>query len=189
LPCSSRAERHRSRAFENRPRSAASQRKATRNYFMTNKLLIAVFIATVSLSYFSPSTICAQSLPPAHQDGVINAVIVSNSGKERRLNGHNGYIGRAGLRPRQSVRVTLEFTDARADSAVVSALDGGEIVGANAPLRINRDGTASFIFREAEHPGLYRVIVEAGAQRSLLEFYVLDIEHPKNNPPRVRIVD
>ena len=120
----------------------------------------------------------------------MNALIASNSGKDRRLSGSNGYVGRAGLRPRQAVRVTLECpASLKGQPVIVFSPDGGGTVPTNDTVTVKADGTASFVFQAGADHGLYRVFVQAAGQRNLIEFYVLDLEHPNNNPPRVRIVD
>lgn len=148
------------------------------------KLLLLLSIA----AYLAVTIVSAQQSTPA--DGSLNAVIGSNSGRERHLTGHNGYIGRAGLRPGQPVRVTIDCpASVKGESVFVSSPDGGRVVPPNEALKIKPDRTVSFVFQAGDEHGLYRVYIEAGGQQHLLEFYVLDLEHPGNNPPRVRIVD
>lgn len=151
---------------------------------LANAALAAVFVLLCT------PDLAAQSPPTSAGNESVSAVIASNSGRERRLHGQNGYIGRAGLRPRQPVRVSLGFpVELAGSSAVVWSPDGGAIMSAQEALKIKADGTVSFLFEAGAHHGLYRVFVELVGQRHLLEFYVLDLENPGNNPPRLRIVD
>jgi hypothetical protein len=155
---------------------------------ITKKLLNMICGAFFALLCISE--LAAQPPPTSTANESVNAVIASNSGRERRLNGQNGYIGRAGLRPRQLVRVSLGFPVGLAGGSVaVLSPDGGAILPPLEALRIMPDGTVSFLFEPGAHHGLYRVFVEVVGQRHLLEFYVMDLENPGNNPPRLRIVD
>lgn len=70
----------------------------------------------------------------------------------------------------------------------VSAMDGGRLRGTEA-LEIGSEGDTQFDYEGADVPGLYRVVVLAGDTQYILQFYVLDLENPQNNPPRVRILD
>jgi hypothetical protein len=153
-------------------------------------LLGTVFLIILKSASSQTVAVVPPDLPPLPAEGSMNAVIVSNSGQARRLSGFNGYVGRAGLRPRQAVRVTLVCpVSLKGQPVSVFSPDGGGPVSPNDALTVHLDGTASFVFQAGAGHGLYRVFVQAGAQRNLIEFYVLDIEHPSNNPPRVRIVD
>jgi hypothetical protein len=143
--------------------------------------------ALLPLIMFGVTQLYAQSSEIGQ--GSINAVIGSDSGKERRLEGHPGYIGRAGLRPGQTVKITLHCPAAqKGDAVIFMALDGGRVLQAEQALRVGQDGTATCKYEGGSSPGLYRILVRAGSQEQLLEFYVLDLARP-NNPPRVRIVD
>jgi hypothetical protein len=147
-------------------------------------------IAGAVILSLSPGKVSAQSAAPETSQPFVNATIGSDSGKERRLHGHDGYIGRAGLRPNQKVAVTLDCPGSQKGDAVrVGSLDGGGIVPANETLKVGPDGTVFFKFEAGAYPGLYRVLIEVGGRQHLLEFYVLDLARPGNNPPRVRIVD
>ncbi len=154
----------------------------------TKKLLSAASGAFFAL--LCSSDLAAQPPPTSTANESVTAVIASSSGRERRLNGQNGYIGRAGLRPRQPVRVRLGFpVELAGGSAVVLSPDGGALLPPQEAVKIKADGTVSFLFEAGAHHGLYRVFVEVLGQRHLLEFYVMDLENPRNNPPRLRIVD
>ena len=88
------------------------------------------------------------------------------------------------------MKVTLQCPSAqKGDAVLVSSLDGGEITAPAGILRVAPDGTVFFHFRAPGLPGNYRVLVQFAGQEQVLNFYVLDTEHPNNNPPRVKIVD
>lgn len=120
------------------------------------------------------------------------AVITSASGAARHLLSHQHILDRVGLGPNQVVTVTLQFpSDTQGKPVMVGALDGGGLT-ANVGMEnlfVDEDGTVVFSFQAGAAPGLYRLIVQLGANDYRLEFYVLDLDHPQNNPPRVQIVN
>jgi hypothetical protein len=153
-------------------------------------LLLCAIVVILGIASSQTKAMVTPELPPLPAEGSMNALIVSSSGQARRLTGFNGYVGRAGLRPRQAVRVTLVCpVSLKGQPISVFSPGGGGPVSPNDARTVHLDGTASFVFQAAANHGLYRVFVQAGAQQNLIEFYVLDLEHPSNNPPRVRIVD
>ena len=156
----------------------------------TKKLFNAACVALFAALCLAGPNLCAQSPPSPEEDVSANAVIVSASGKARRLRGQADYIGRAGLRAHQLVSVAVRFSSSRAAQPVlISTLDGGRIVASKKDLSVSAEGTVDFKFQAGSEPGLYRVLVQAGVDEYRLEFYVLNTQHPEKNPPRVRIVD
>ena len=150
-----------------------------------------VFLATVAMIYFHPGKLCAQSPPALPADGSLRAIITSQSGAERYLFSQQYALGRVGLAPNQLVTVTLQFSsDQRGNLVEIGSLDGGAVTVDNVSqsLTVREDETASFGFQAGFTPGVYRLLVQFGATQYRLQFYVLDLVHPQNNPPRVRIV-
>jgi hypothetical protein len=50
------------------------------------------------------------------------------------------------------------------------------------------DGNFTFIFQAGHLPGLYQIRVQQGNQVLGLQFWVLDSQHPANNPPAIKPV-
>jgi hypothetical protein len=61
-------------------------------------------------------------------------------------------------------------------------------VGNAAQLLIGEDGAARFQFHAGASPGLYRLMIQLEADTYQLEFYVLNLNHPEQNPARLQIV-
>jgi hypothetical protein len=104
-----------------------------------------------------------------------------------RTHSSQGHFRLAGIGARETVNVRLNFPPSLAGTAImVSSLDGGEL---NIPGRhdiIAPDGRASFQFKAGDQPGLYRVLLVASGNRSLLKFWVDDSKNPKANPPHLQ---
>ena len=81
------------------------------------------------------------------------------------------------------VDIAVQFSTSDAGQAVtVEPLDGGQVIAAANNLAIAPDGTIHFKFRTGHQPGAYQIVLRSGAQELGLQFWVLDEEHPKNNP-------
>jgi hypothetical protein len=146
------------------------------------------FIAGVSAMIFLlPEKLSAQ-LP----DEDLTVVVTSASGTERYLESYSHVLDRAGLGPNQTVALTLQFSSGHKGKPVmVSALDGGGLAASNGMenLLVGEDGTVALSFQAGAAPGLYRLLVQLGVNAYRLEFYVLDLVHPQDNPPRLQIVN
>jgi hypothetical protein len=95
----------------------------------------------------------------------------------------NGSFERVGLRHDQIVDIAVQYSTANPGQAVsVEALDGGQVIATAKDLVVAADGTIRFRFRAGHQPGVYQVALHYGAQELGLHFWVLDDEHPKNNP-------
>jgi hypothetical protein len=94
-----------------------------------------------------------------------------------------GKFDRVGLRHDQMVDITVQYSTGNAGQAVtVEPLDGGQVIAAAKNLVIAPDGAIHFKFHAGHQPGDYQNVLRNGAQELGLQFWVLDEEHPKNNP-------
>lgn len=155
----------------------------------TRQLFSLTCIGALCITYLGAGRIAAQSSTPG---STLQATITSASGAERHLPSHNYVVDRVGLGPNQMVTVTLQFpTDLSGKPVRVASLDGGEATADHRmeDLFVGEDGTLAFYFQAGSGPGLYRIMVHQEGDDYRLEFWVLDPDHPQNNPPRVRIVD
>lgn len=94
-----------------------------------------------------------------------------------------GNFDRVGLRHDQTVDIGIQYSTAAAGQAIaIEALDGGRVNAAAKNSIVAPDGTIHFKFRAGHEPGLYQIVLRSGSQELGLHFWVLDDEHPKNNP-------
>lgn len=119
----------------------------------------------------------------------LTVAVRSASGAIRRPSAHDGMIDQVGLRPGQTIVVSLSVGAEWSGTTVkLTALDGGEVEAAEG-LALDATGAAQFTYTAAALPGTYRFLVVIGSSEYLANFYVLDLDNPQINPPRVRIVD
>ena len=98
----------------------------------------------------------------------------------------HGSFDRVGLRHDQTVDIEVDYPTAFAGQTItVQPLDGGQIVAPAKNLIVGSDGAIHFKFRAGHSPGVYQIALHNGAQELGLQFWVLDEEHPRNNPPVV----
>jgi hypothetical protein len=96
---------------------------------------------------------------------------------------HKGSFDRVGLRHDQTVDIVVQYSTATAGAPVtVVPLDGGAIVASGKDLVVAADGTIHFKFRAGHQPGTYQIALHNGGQEVGLQFWVVDDEHPGNNP-------
>lgn len=89
--------------------------------------------------------------------------------------------------PGQPISIQFRFPASSNGSRVVAqALDGGVISQAPPTSSVAADGTASFQFQPARQTGLYRVLVQAGAVVTALQFWVPDAQNPSSNPAALK---
>jgi hypothetical protein len=94
-----------------------------------------------------------------------------------------GSFDRVGLRHDQTVDITVRYPTTDAGRAIaVEALDGGSVVASAKNLTVTADGAIHFKFRAGHQPGVYQIALRNGVQELGLQFWVLDEEHPANNP-------
>jgi hypothetical protein len=131
----------------------------------------ALLLFGLSLSRLSAQS----SLGPS--SGALEVIATNGAGREKHLTSFNGTVPMLMVRPHQVVPVTLQFPAAAAGTPVaVTALDGGRISGGN-PV-VLPTGRTLFTFSPGAMPGRYRVAVYIPGEQYLLEFYVVDPNHP-----------
>ena len=96
---------------------------------------------------------------------------------------YEGSFDRVGLRHDQTIDITVSYPTTDAGRAItVEALDGGSVVAPAKNLTVAADGAIHFKFRAGHQPGVYQIALRNGVQELGLQFWVLDEEHPANNP-------
>lgn len=131
----------------------------------------------------------AQGLLNQPADESLRVTVTSASGAARHPLHHRGLVDRVGLAPGQTVSVNLVFPGKTTGTAVTaSALDGGVLSG-HENLATSAEGVVQFSYQAGSLPGCYRVAAEIAGQEYILEFYVVDLNNPGNNPTPVRVVD
>jgi hypothetical protein len=111
------------------------------------------------------------------------ASIAFDSGRSVTALCHQGGFDRVGLRHDQTVDIAVQYSTAVAGTPItVVPLDGGAVVASRKDLIVGADGTIRFKFRAGHQPGVYQIALHNGNQELGLQFWVLDEEHPANNP-------
>lgn len=88
-----------------------------------------------------------------------------------------------GVRPGQSVTITVQFPVELAGQLIIAEpLDGGIISIPDAGLHVAQDGTISFPFQAGDNVGACRITVHQRDDMNLLHLWIIDSEHPENNP-------
>lgn len=88
-----------------------------------------------------------------------------------------------GLHPGEVIDFVMEFPASLTGNLVAAQpLDGGTIIAA---LIYSERNTRPrpIRFQAGDQPGLYRILITAGASRSMLHFWVADARNPQNNRP------
>ena len=97
---------------------------------------------------------------------------------------HGTDFDQLGLNPGQTVNITVWFPAELAGQIIIAEpLDGGTLFIPETGLVIATDGTVLFQFQAGDWPGACRVAVHQPDDQNLLNFWVIDLEHPENNPP------
>lgn len=77
----------------------------------------------------------------------------------------------------------MQFSAPKAGHIItVEPLDGGSVISPSNQLVVSTDNTISFQYQPGHNPGISQVCLHDGAQEIGLEFWVLDQQHPENNP-------
>ena len=91
-----------------------------------------------------------------------------------------------GLRPQQAVNITVQFPAELAGQAMIAeALDGGTLSLPEGGLVVAADGTVFFQFQAGGSQGACRIAVHQPDDQNIINFWVIDLEHPENNPPQL----
>lgn len=95
----------------------------------------------------------------------------------------NGRFERISLNPLQVVSVTLHYPAAMAGQTVLlDALDGGRVIVQGRSATVDSAGNVQFSFQAGKSPGHYRIAAHQTGSSDLLQFWVIDREHPEGNP-------
>jgi hypothetical protein len=87
-----------------------------------------------------------------------------------------------GVAPNDIVHLTINIPGAGPGERVsVGSLDGGRVISHNDV--ITGVGTFSLVFQATPNVGQNRVELRYGTRKLRLQFWVLDIANPQNNPP------
>ncbi|MBA3834015.1 MAG: hypothetical protein H0X34_19420 [Chthoniobacterales bacterium] len=88
-----------------------------------------------------------------------------------------------GLQALQNVTLTVQFPVELAGQLIIAApLDGGIITIPDEGLHVADDGTVVFAFQASDMPGACRIAVHQPDDSNVLHFWIIDTEHPENNP-------
>jgi hypothetical protein len=91
-----------------------------------------------------------------------------------------------GVGASQTVNVTVQLPVIEAGNVIaIEALDGGRLSNVSNPAIVGSDGSFSFTFQAGQSPGKSQVSLHDGVQETGLQFWVLDPQHPENNPPTI----
>jgi hypothetical protein len=135
----------------------------------------AVFLVTISLSAVTTSELPAASPTPG--DASLEVIATNGAGVEKHLFSQGDVVPMLMIRQNQTVPVTLQFPSARPGTQLAAVpLDGGQIGGGN--LVVLPTSRTAFTFSPGAEPGRYRVMVYMPPKQYLLEFYVVDPNHP-----------
>ena len=128
-------------------------------------------VLTTSLSTLQASPPATASPAPS-----LEVIVRNGADKEKHLFSQDGVVPVVMVRPNQTVPVTLQFPIGAAGTPVAATpLDGGRTEGGNVVLPTGR---AMFTFSPGAVPGRYRVMVYTPGQQHVLEFCVVDPNHP-----------
>jgi hypothetical protein len=136
------------------------------------------------LSAGGPAT--PPSAPTAVKPAIDATATINLGGQSVTATSRRGLCDRVGLQPNQIVDVTVQFFAPKAGHTItVEPLDAGRIIGASGQFVVAADGTIKFTYQAGREPGISQISLHDGAQEIGLQFWVLDQQHPENNPPVV----
>ena len=172
---------------------------------LSQRLVTLVLLSGVCLLQLAPMSAQTQSLaanralvstgphasPPSAQRPrklSVDATATIDLGTAQAVTAYcrKGNFDRVGLRHDQTVDIAVQYSAAPVGQAIiVEALDGGQVIAPTKNLIVGTDGTIHFKFRAGHQPGIYQIALNSGARQLGLQFWVMDEEHPRNNPPVV----
>lgn len=169
-----------------------------KNWLLSYLALGAFFVSALSSA--------GQDLPTADPNLTappkgIHAVITRASGEFVIAPLNNGIFELIALLPDETVAITIRYPVAPAvklpatgepdyaarsiatgEPIAAEALDGGTVTLPGNGLKWSSSKTVSFLFKAAHAPGLNQVAVRHQAVELGLQFWVLDLQNPENNP-------
>jgi hypothetical protein len=152
-----------------------------------NKVPLGIaMLALASGLSFSSQFVCAQSddgFQPEFSRALAIAVDYGNDAIFQ-PNKHDTAFEQLGMRPQQIVTITVTFPAEFAGAAIYAEpLDGGSVTGSEEGIFVGSDGTAVFQFQAGLWIGNSRISLHLSDDRNLINFWLVDTEHPENNPP------
>jgi hypothetical protein len=123
------------------------------------------------------------SLPPLVPQ--LTANISLGPAQSLSLSSKDGIFDLVGVAPDQWVNVTVQYPLSEIGRRITAeALDGGKIISSlGGTLLVGPDGTIHFEFQAGRYPGFNHVALHDAAREVGLQFWVLDQQNPKRNPP------
>jgi len=142
---------------------------------------LAVF---ASATFFLSEQLLAQTVDAT---ATVQATIQFSNGQSVTVTDFSNLIG---VQPNDFVNITIQFTpDAIGEPVIVEALDGGPVSTGSSIRVVEADGSLSFAFLAAANPGPKSIGIRGGAGTFRLQFWVLDLANPQNNPPVITAVN
>jgi len=122
----------------------------------------------------------------ADVSATVQATIQFSNGQTVNVTDFSNLIG---TQPNDFVNITIEFpSDAIGQPVIVEAIDGGSVSTGSSIRVVEADGSLSFAFFGTTKPRLKSVGIRGGAGTFLLQFWVLDLANPQNNPSTLTAV-
>jgi hypothetical protein len=127
----------------------------------------------------------ANAIQPAVEIGPRITIGLSNAALIRHR-GVNGHIRPTAVFPNEDVTVRLDYAHEFVGSPIVATpLDGGEVSLTRPNALVDQNGVGWIRFRAGREPGLYRVVILTGGNRSIVKFWVDDSKNPAGNLPAI----
>ena len=148
----------------NTPSSSITKHRILRSLRSSVRLLVLIIVA------ISVEASARPSLTISFSNG---ASVIFHSARDR--------FNPVGIFPGEAVDIDLAVSPSLAGTHLyLEALDGGAVTQ---DVVIAADGTAEMTFQAGMQVGLYRLMAVARGKTAMLQFWVLDLQHPENNPP------
>lgn len=150
------------------------------------KLLNLASVCTLALLLWaSPPRVAAQA-PPPMTIGSPRAYIDYGIGIVLGPKLYDGVFAPVALNAKQTVTITMQFDPSQSGQVViVEPLDGGTVTGADEGAVVDQNGQVSFQFTGPDIPGLSRISVHQSEGGVIIQFWILDLANPANNPPNL----
>ncbi len=96
---------------------------------------------------------------------------------------HGINFDQLGLLPRQFLTITVQFPAELAGQVIIAEpLDGGTLSVPEEGLFVATDGTVVFQFQAGDSFGACRLAVHRPDDTNFIQLWIVDAEHPENNP-------
>lgn len=146
---------------------------------------LALVASLLFLSFSSRAQTPASVLPGALNSTTdASAVITYAANQSVTATMHKGSSDRIGLQPNQIVAVTVQLTGIQVGRQLsIQPLDGGKLASSANRIVVGSDGTFSFRFQAGPRPGVSQLSIHDGEQEIGLQFWVLNTQDARCNPP------